>query len=82
VHASSDEETIEQITAEYPGWRFWWSRDMDGVAVELMATRLRDLTNDELRAGLSCTLPVGYGTDLRKQLAEQVRLENARVATP
>jgi hypothetical protein len=43
-----------------------------------MATRLRDLTDEELKAGLSCTLPVGYGTDVRTQLAEQAESENAR----
>jgi hypothetical protein len=76
------QETIQQITAEYPGWRFWWSRDIDGAAVELMATRTRDLTNNELKAGLSCTLPVGYGADIRDQLVQQARLEKTRVGTP
>jgi hypothetical protein len=48
----------------------------DGTG-ELMATRRRDLTADELAAGLARTLPMGHDPDLPAQLADQARREEA-----
>ena len=71
------EEAMEQLAAEFPGWRFWCSQDGDSPG-ELMATRRRDLTDAEVAAGLARTLPMGHNADLlRAQLAEQARLEDA-----
>ena len=72
---SDDESTA--LAADFPSWHVWQARRGDGTPGDLMATRRRDLSDEEMRRGLARTLPMGYGTDLRTQLAEQVRLEDA-----
>ena len=78
---ASNEQIIDQLTGQYPGWHIWRARRGDEPG-ELMATRRRNLTTDELNAGLARTLPMGYGADLRAQLAEQVRREDAMGGRP
>jgi hypothetical protein len=70
----TDDPTIRQIAEEHPSWHIWRSRNGDQPG-ELMATRRRNLTDHEMNTGLAQTLPMGYGTDLREQLAEQARRE-------
>ena len=69
------------IAAQFPAWRIWRARRGDEPG-ELMATRRRDLTTAELDAGLARTLPMGYGADLRAQLAEQAEREDAMGGRP
>lgn len=71
---------VSELKQQYPGWNVWRSRVGKNKPGKVHATRRRDLTDDEMRAGLSPTLPVGY-TDhhlktLRDQLAEQSRIES------
>ena len=42
--ASTDEQAIGQLAAQFPGWHIWAARCGDGTPGELMATRRRDLT--------------------------------------
>lgn len=71
------DDVEKTLAREYPQWHFWWSRDSGGEPSELMATRRRNLTADEIEDGLAPTLPMGFGGDLREQLAEQTRRERA-----
>jgi hypothetical protein len=74
---ASHEETIDQITEQFPQWNVYATRHPDGSPATLMASRRRTLTQAERAAGLACTLPMGYFGDLREQLAEQERIERA-----
>ncbi|MGI8336298.1 hypothetical protein ACRYCC_40685 [Actinomadura scrupuli] len=65
MHASPDEETIEQITAEFRGWRVWRPRRRDGRPSSWAATR-----HDE-SAGVDPTVIADTAAQLRAALAEQ-----------
>jgi hypothetical protein len=65
VHASTDEQTIEQITAEHPGWRIWRTRRWDDKPTSWAAT-LRDDA-----AGVDPTVIANTAEQLRAALAEQ-----------
>lgn len=75
----SDPE-VSELARQYPDWKVWRSRIGEDIPGEVHATRRRDLTPSEIRAGLSPTLPVGYTADhhmqtLREQLARQSQIE-------
>ena len=80
--ASTNEQAIGQLAEQFPAWHIWAARRGDGTPGDLMATRRRNLTTAELDAGLARTLPMGYGTDLRAQLAEQAEREDAMGGRP
>jgi hypothetical protein len=65
VQASTDEETSEQITAEYPGWRIWRPKRWDARSTSWAATR-----RDE-SAGVDPTVIANTAELLRLALAEQ-----------
>jgi hypothetical protein len=75
--ATAHAEEIIELSADWPGWRFWRTRGGNGRPGTVMATRRRDLTDAELYAGLAVTLPMGYDGDLRKQLHIQSLREEA-----
>ena len=61
----------ERLAEEFPEWRFW---ETDGG--KLMATRRRSLSDEEVRAGLSRTLPYGHdSTALEEQLRRDALIE-------
>jgi hypothetical protein len=64
VHAST-EETIEQITAEFPGWKIWRARRWDDKPTSWVATRLKE------SAGVDATVMVSTAELLREALADQ-----------
>lgn len=70
---------VSELKRQYPGWYVWRSRVGEDAWGKIHATRRRDLTDDELRAGLAVTLPVGFTNHhmqtLRKQLARQSQIE-------
>jgi len=71
---------VSELEQQYPGWNVWRSRVGEDIPGEVHCTRRRDLTDDELRAGLAVTLPVGYTNHhhmqtLREQLARQSQIE-------
>jgi hypothetical protein len=76
---------VSELKRLYPGWNVWRSWVGEDIPGKVHATRRRDLTDGEMRAGLAVTLPVGY-TDhhmqtLREQLAEQSRIEKSLSST-
>lgn len=72
----AEDELVEQLQRQYPAWNIWRARRDDELPGDLMATRRRSLTNDELAAGLARTLPIGFHGDLPTQLAEQAATES------
>ncbi len=79
---------VSELARQYPGWKVWRSRVGEDIPGEVHCTRRRDLTDREIRAGLSPTLPSGYTTNhmqtLREQLVAQAEIEAdlKRSATP
>lgn len=68
MHASPDEKTLEQVTAEFPGWRVWRPRGRDDRPSSWAATRL-----DE-SAGTDPTVIADTAEQLRHLLADQREL--------
>lgn len=68
---------VSKLAEEFPNWRFWRGRTRTDEPGDLMATRRRDLSDHELRAGLALTLPLGVVADLRSQLVDQAKREDA-----
>jgi hypothetical protein len=65
VHAPTDEETIEQITAEFPGWHIWRPKRWGDKPTSWAATR-----QDEA-AGVDPTVIMNTAKELRAALTEQ-----------
>jgi hypothetical protein len=65
VHASTDEETLDQLRAQFPGWPPWRPRRRDGEPSSWAATR-----RDE-SAGVDPTVVANTAEELRAALAEQ-----------
>ncbi len=70
-------EGVQQLQADYG--HSWNVRMVHGTAC---ATRLRDLFDFELNAGLAMTLYDGDRDSLAEQLIEQARIEESLSATP
>lgn len=68
MSATTDEETLEQISADFPGWRVWRPRRRDDKPTSWAATR-----RDE-SAGVHPTVIMNTAEQLRAALAEQRRL--------
>ena len=65
--------SVPELKSDWPAWHFWVTD-----AGSIMATRRRDLTDDELKAGLAMTLPMGVaGPPLIDQLLRQQTIEDA-----
>jgi hypothetical protein len=73
--------SVSELKSDWPTWHIWVTD-----AGSIMAARRRDLTDDELRAGLAMTLPMGVaGPPLLEQLLRQQTIEDAlsqRAETP
>lgn len=81
------DQEVSELAQRWPDWRVWRSQLGDGEPGKVYATRRRDLTDREIRAGLARTLPAFYTEDhistLRRQLDEQLVIEaGLRAATP
>jgi hypothetical protein len=64
--------SVPELKNDWPAWHIWVTD-----AGTIMATRRRDLTDDELRAGLAMTLPLGVtGPPLTEQLLRQQHIED------
>jgi hypothetical protein len=65
--------SVPELKSDWPAWHIWVTD-----AGSIMATRRRDLTDEELRAGLAMTLPMGVtGPPLPEQLRRQQTIEDA-----
>jgi hypothetical protein len=65
MSATTDEETIVQISAEYPGWHVWRARRRDDKPASWIATRLEE------SAGIDATVMMSTAEQLREALADQ-----------
>ncbi|MEO5877546.1 MAG: hypothetical protein ABIS86_19165 [Streptosporangiaceae bacterium] len=68
--------TAEHLQADWPAWHLW--RSQGG---SWMATRVRTLTDAEMRSGLGCTLMEGTADELLTQLLVQQARESALTET-
>ncbi|MEO3786115.1 hypothetical protein ABGB12_22525 [Actinocorallia sp. B10E7] len=67
------EHVLEDLRRRHPDWRIRVLPEGSWMATR----RCCSLTDDEFTAGLACTLMAGSSEDLRDELAEQRRIEDA-----
>jgi hypothetical protein len=79
---SDDAIVLAELKADWPTWDVFRSIDNDGEPADWYAARWRVLTEDEMTAGLAHTLAENTADDLRKALAEQLKIETGRSEEP